>query len=116
MNLDDIPVKGIQNNNNTSITTYDEMPLMNLSRVHKNPNTQSKYSMERGRLEPNFKSDAYKEEAKEIYKRRMHYNPREAASKSKDRPVVTQTVNASIAKIVNEPIVQIHDNMGRNQN
>ena len=33
-------------------------------------------------FEPNFQSDAYKEQAKEIYKRRMHYNPREAASKS----------------------------------
>lgn len=70
--------------------------------------------MERGRLEPNFKSDAYKEEAKEIYKRRMHYNPREAASKSKDRPVVTQAVNTSTVQTVSETILKVNENHGRN--
>ena len=33
------------------------------------------------KFEPNFHSDAYKEQAKASFNRRMHYNPRDAASK-----------------------------------
>ena len=45
-------------------------------------------------FEPNFQSDAYKEQAKEIYKRRMHYNPREAASKSRERTTNAHNSNS----------------------
>ena len=68
------------------ITTYDELPIKGIAAKGKSSDTlKSSYIVEKSRLEPNFQSDAYKEQAKEIYKRRMHYNPREAASKSKER-------------------------------
>jgi len=53
--------------------------------------------MERGgRIETNFKSTAYKEQAKESFKRRMHYNPRQSASKSRDKATTNATNISSI--------------------
>jgi len=51
------------------ITTYDEMPIGSSS---KNLiSTTSTYNLQNSRFEPNFKSNAYKKQAKEIYERRM---------------------------------------------
>jgi hypothetical protein len=48
-------------------------------------NSNSTYSLSRRGFQPNFHSDAYKEQAKEIFRRRMDYNPRESASKTRER-------------------------------
>lgn len=47
-------------------------------------NTLKKYVVEHNRLvQPNFQSTAYQAEATQIFKRRMTYNPREAAKNHK---------------------------------
>ena len=84
---------------------------MNLSKVQKNSGSGTlaahKYNVERNRLEPNFKSDAYKKQAQEIYQRRMHYNPREAASKSRDRPLGSQANQSVVveSKVIEQTAV-----------
>jgi hypothetical protein len=48
----------------------------------------------------------------------MHYNPREAASKSRDRPLVNQSVVIE-SKAVDQTattIVKVNENQGRNIN
>lgn len=48
--------------------------------------SRSSYTLQKNnRLEPNFSSIEYKKQAKEIFKRRMQYDPRASASKSRER-------------------------------
>lgn len=83
---------------------------MSLSRVaaqagpSSNQNNQSGYNLSGSRLEPNFQSDAYKEQAKEIFKRRMHYNPREAASRSRDR-ILPPPPAEQLSRVDSTPVV-----------
>ena len=50
----------------------------------------------------------------------MHYNPREAASKSRDRPLIGQQNNQSVvveSKVDEQAvIVKVNENQGRNLN
>ena len=69
----------------TNINAYDDVPIKSFSR-ESNPLASNTISLTtNNKFEPNFHSDAYKSQAKESFKRRMHYNPREAASKSRER-------------------------------
>lgn len=61
---------------------YTDVPIKSFSRE---TTVSIPYYKSNSKLEPNFNSDAYKVQAKEIFNRRMTYNPREAASKSRER-------------------------------
>ena len=68
-------------------------------------------------MEPNFQSEAYKEQAKEIFKRRMHYNPREAASRSRERVATnaSQTGTATIDQ-QSQPMPRFEQPVGSTRN
>lgn len=67
-------------------------------------------------MEPNFQSEAYKEQAKEIFKRRMHYNPREAASRSRERATNSSQMATTTIEQVPQPMPKMEQAVGATRN
>eukprot|EP00347_Sterkiella_histriomuscorum_P004582 403359915 len=94
-----------QNISRRNLNAYNDVPLKSISKDF-NSLTGNPFNMTNSRFQPNFHSEAYKSQAKEIFKRRMHYNPREAASKSRERNNFNNTNNTQNSPVRESPYKQ----------
>ncbi|CDW80949.1 UNKNOWN [Stylonychia lemnae] len=86
-----------------NLNAYNDIPIKSFSKQF-NTTSNCTLNMTNSRFEPNFQSEAYKNQAKEIFQRRMTYNPRQAASRSRERINTNNTMNTLESPLRSSPI------------